>query len=369
MKANISKQAQPWIHSAFLDGLFIIAPPFLAVALVFSLSSSFEALAEVPFWAWIAVVLCVDVAHVYGSLFRAYFNPQEFRENRGWYISIPLMVWFGGIFLYKIDPMLFWRVVAYLAAFHFIRQHYGFMRIYSRNEPKEVKPFQWIDKTLIYLCTLYPMVYWHTHLPRKFHWYAEGDFVDFIPRQLLWITLIAYVLAVALYLAKEAYFFHKTSFFSLPKQLVLLGTAAAWYSGIVAHNGPTTFAIAILLSHGVPYIGLIWIYGMKQSRLTPNQSLILGFKFSHFFSFGKFPLFFGILILFAYLEEGLWSKLVEHSHPYLFPLFSGIEGAIGTNHLVWLVPLLSLPQVTHIFLDGLIWKMRNPDSLWQKTLL
>ena len=36
--------------------------------------------------------------------------------------------------LYLIGPLVFWRVLAYLAVFHFVRQQYGFMAVYARGD-------------------------------------------------------------------------------------------------------------------------------------------------------------------------------------------------------------------------------------------
>ncbi len=46
----------------------------------------------------------------------------------------PLLGWLAFVALYSLGSMVFWRVLAYLAVFHFIRQQYGFMMIYRRND-------------------------------------------------------------------------------------------------------------------------------------------------------------------------------------------------------------------------------------------
>ena len=70
--------------------------------------------------------------------------------------------------------MVFWRCLAYLAAFHFVRQQYGFMMLYGRRERQR----RWIDQAAIYAATLYPLAWWHLH-PRHFDWFIAGDFFTF----------------------------------------------------------------------------------------------------------------------------------------------------------------------------------------------
>jgi hypothetical protein len=40
-----------------------------------------------------------------------------------------------------------------------------------------------LDTLTIYLMTLYPLAYWHAHLPRKFWWFLAEDFAQ-APAQL-----------------------------------------------------------------------------------------------------------------------------------------------------------------------------------------
>ena len=59
--------------------------------------------------------------------------------------------------------------------------------------------------------------------------------------------------------------------------------------------------------------------------------------------------------MFGVFEELLWDILVWQEH---FGFY------INTNDtaLLLLVPLLSVPQITHYILDGIIWKRSNKLS-------
>ena len=183
----------PWLASARWDILFILSPALLSSALVLIFRNEMEATRDVPLWVWVCFVLLIDVAHVYATLFRTYLDPKAFTEQRTLLLTAPLLCWIVGSVLYSIDGLYFWRVLAYLAVFHFIRQQFGFLKLYSRREPPSFATFKWLDVSLIYLATLYPLMFWHTHLPRNFSWFIEEIF--FKPflhcvRKSLWLSMV-----------------------------------------------------------------------------------------------------------------------------------------------------------------------------------
>jgi len=360
-----SQQSQPWIHSAILDSVLILLPPFIAGIAVFSFRDLFDQTTEVPLWAWVTFILCIDVAHVYSTIFRTYLNPREFKERKVLLTLVPLLCWLAGVILYSVHAMLFWRVLAYIAVFHFARQQYGFMMLYSRKNTSDERRHQWLDQALIYSATAYPIIFWHTHSPRNFHWFVEGDFALGLPEIFNSIALWLYALFAILYVFKEASQSVKWKFINIPKQLIIMGTALSWFVGIVALNGDMAFTITNVVSHGLPYMGLIWIFGRKQAAQLPAEKVFWHLSFRQVFTFSFVPVFLGILLGLAYLEEGLWDGLVWRDHAAFFSGFSSLPKIEDTATLAWLVPLLSLPQITHYVFDGFIWRLRERNSSWQ----
>jgi membrane protease YdiL (CAAX protease family) len=129
---------------------------------------------------------------------------------------------------------------------------------------------------------------------------------------------------------------------NLPKQAVVLGTALSWYVGIVLLNGDMAFTIINVVSHGLPYVALVWIVDRRR-RAMP------------FF----LPIFLATLLALAFFEEGLWDGLLWREHPGIFGLFAGLPRIGDPATLAWLVPLLALPQSTHYVLDGFIWRTKE----------
>lgn len=359
---------QPFLHLPWLEIWIILLPSFLSVMVAWIFHSTFDSTPHLPLWAWVGFILCIDVAHVYATLFRTYLNPIEWKENQVLLLVVPLLVWISGVLMYSLDSMLFWRVLAYIAVFHFIRQQYGFMMLYSRTETPKAQSLKWIDKTLVYFSTLYPVIYWHTHLPRNFNWFVEGDFILGVPRIFEFLSSWIYGCLLVLYCFKEIFLFSTGHGISIPKQLIIFGTALSWYVGIVAFNGDMVFTMTNVVSHGIPYLGLIWIVGLKQKHHAPDLKILGSLRFRHVFSWSFLPLFMVLLLGFAYAEEGLWAGLVWREHFEVFQVFSILPKIIDPDTLAWLIPLLTLPQFTHYIVDGFIWKLRNRDAQWQKVI-
>jgi hypothetical protein len=357
--------SQSWIHSPLTDTLFILAPGILSSLGVLYFRDFLGDTAGIPLWAWVIFVLCVDVAHVYSTLFRTYLDQTQLRENGTLLTLTPLLAWLAGVFLYSIDALLFWSALAYLAVFHFIRQQYGFLMLYCRNCVPEVVKYLWVDRMLLYLSMIYPLIHWHVNLPKNFTWFVQGDFVGFLPPILEPISLMLYLLALLAYGIKEIYLRTKGHAFLIPKQLVLTGTALSWYAGIVLFNGDMAFTITNVLSHGIPYMALIWMFGNRRARTASIEKRSgSGMIFKPIL----LPAFIGALLLAAFLEEGLWAGFVWREHLEFFKIFSSLPKIEDRATLCWLIPLLSLPQSTHYILDGFIWRLRNSEDTWKNTL-
>lgn len=340
---------QPWLRSAVFDSVFILLPGLLALVFTLFLPSAYKYTDEMPTWGWVVLVLLVDVAHVYSTLFRTYFDKERFARHRVLYTAIPIACLVAGVLLYSMSALAFWRSLAYLAVFHFVRQQYGFMRLYSRAE--ERKPYRkYIDATAIYAATIYPLVYWHCSPGRNFSWFVQGDFIVADLPVIRTIAFFLYVAVVAVYCVFEVGDIIRYGTFNLPRNILLFGTLASWYVGIVHFNGDMAFTMLNVVAHGIPYMALIWLLREKEQGATVKQSGSIA-RYVRSAS-----IFIGVIVLFSYLEEGLWDGLVWREHVSVFPLFSLLPHLTSKEVLSLLVPLLSLPQSTHYVLDGFIWK-------------
>lgn len=354
---------QPWIGKPSTDIIFILLPPFVCLLIIALFPALFQNEKGIPDAGWVILILLIDVAHVYSTLYRTYFDPAAFKKQRTILLVIPFIGFIAGVMLYSISPLLFWRLLAYVAVFHFIRQQYGFMRIYSRKEKKE-KITSVIDTITIYYATLYPILYWHLEGPRNFNWFIENDFLYLQSSGLLKIFTVLYILVISFYIVKEIIILAKYRFINIPKFLIITGTLISWYFGIVYYNGDMSFTLLNVVSHGIPYMALIWIYGRKNYAQTGKGSQFLRILFGRY----GISIFLGLLFLFAFIEEGLWDIGVWQEHKNIFGLNSSFSLSIPDTAFAFIVPLLALPQVTHYILDGFIWKIRKDEFKWNNEV-
>lgn len=361
------ERTQPWIYAALPDSLFILSPPFLVLAIILLLPQYFFDGANVSPAVWIALVLCIDVAHVYSTLYRTYFDKETFRAKKNLFILTPLLVFICGVIVYSFSALLFWRIAAYLAVFHFIRQQYGFLKIYSRKENQK----RWqsiLDSTLIYALTLYPIVWWHLHGPRAFSWFVDGDFI-FIHAPWLDLPLqILYWGIIAAWSASEIVNISEQKRFNIPRFFIIAGTGLSWYIGIIVYNGDLVFTALNVISHGIPYMALVWMHGNKKFSGKTGEEIKTKKRISFFFRPRNLVIFVGLLIFIAYLEEGFWDTLVWKDHAEYFQLFHFLPQP-AEFYLAFIVPILTVPQLTHYVLDGYIWKMRKDELKWKQVTL
>lgn len=376
---DLSKaEEQPWLRSAVWDTAFISGPAFLSAAIALSFKNQMESMSELPLWAWVSFVLLIDVAHVYATLFRTYFNKAAWKEHSEVLRFIPLLCWAAGAILYSLHPLAFWRTLAYLAVFHFVRQQYGFLALYSRFDPPFSKQFKKLDEITIYLACICPLMFWHTNLPRQFHWFVEGDFFSSTPNILALFVYLLYGICLAAFVFKEIWLAKAKQYFNLPKNLILLSTAFSWWVAIVAIDSDMSFTMVNVVSHGIPYMALIWHYQRytkntdakkqeheSQDELAPDTWISEPAKLVLRICLSYAPAFLVLLFCFAYLEEGLWDALVWREHAVLFaPIWRILPQLSEHSILALLLPLLSLPQSSHYVLDGFIWRIKSGKNSW-----
>ena len=347
-----------WLVSARFDLAFFVAPAAVAIVVLWLSPATLLARDDLPVWIWVAMIPLIDVSHVYASLYRTYFDAEEFARRPALYVTVPAGAFVVGTIIYAVDSATFWRILAYAAVWHFVRQQYGFLILYRRRAGERGRWEGRLDGALLYLTTLYPLLYWHTHLPRRFVWFVEGDFLPIPFSTTATAAGWLYLLLAVVYAAKELYKGWRGKSISLGKSLVLLTTAATWYVGIVAFDSDYAFTLTNVASHGVPYVALVWITLRRRWAGSTSRSWLRWIS-----SPQAIAAFVGLLIAFALLEEALWDWLVWGDHPVVFGGRNHVLGLSDSPLLALVVALLAVPQATHYLLDGFIWRTgrTNPD--------
>ncbi len=310
---------------------------------------------ETPSWAWVPAVILCDVAHVWATAFRTYLDPGERRARKRLFTLVPIAGLAASVALYALGKMTFWRALAYLAIFHFVRQQYGWVSLYRARNGERDRLGKAIDTAAIYASTLYPLLYWHTHVPRRFSWFVAGDVVALPVASasfLLPAGFAIWAVALAAYLVRAVVLWSRGTP-NPGKDLVVTTTAIAWYVGIVLFDSDYAFTVTNVFMHGVPYFALVFV----QSKPKPSAEPRVPPSWAARIARNVFT-YVGVLWAIAFVEELFWDRAVWHDKPWLFG-----EGWSLAGWELAIVPVLALPQLTHYVLDGFIWKRRSNRAL------
>lgn len=307
--------------------------------------------AELSPWMWLLLVVGIDAAHVWSTLFRVYLDPAEVRRRALLYVGTPVAVYVFGVLLMGFSALAFWRVVAYLAVWHFMRQQIGWLRLYHRRESSVGTFERRLDGVLLWLVMLHPVVYWHAHLPRRFAWMLEGDFIAGLSPHVA--SLLGATTAVVTIAWTGIHLRSAIRGRAVPwgRVLLLITTAAAWYVGIVVFDSDYAFAVTNIPLHGVPYALLTYRYA--RARVAQGTARPMGLLLR-----GGAPAFVLILWCLAAVEELGWDRVVWHDHL----MFFGAGGVFDDELVALGVPFLALPQLTHYVLDGFVWRRAGNEA-------
>jgi hypothetical protein len=317
-----------------------------------------------PAWGFLALVVCVDVAHVWSTLFRTYFDGDELAKRPGLYTAVPIACFAAGAALHSVSSTWFWRALAYVALFHFVRQQVGWVAIYrARAGLAGSRLDRLLDQAAVYAATLYPVAFWHANMPRDFHWFLPGDFASIAALHAALPALFAaWALALVAYVARAVQLAIQRGLVQVGKHTVVAATFATWYVGIVATNSDYTFSVANVIVHGVPYFALLWFYAKARAGERPATLA------SRVVLRGGFAAFMTILLLLAFAEEMIWDRVVWRARPEIFGGGGDAPVEPPPALLAFLVPLLALPQATHYVLDAVLWRRRDTGAAQAKAM-
>jgi hypothetical protein len=346
-----------WLFSAPVD-LAVFGGTAVVALMLVALAPTMGIGKDAPEWSWIAGVLLVDVAHVWSTSFVVYLDPVEWKRRPLLYGITPIVMFALGVALYAAGgPGAFWRCIAYLAVFHFVRQQYGWVMLYRARNGERGRIGRWLDGATIYAATLYPLLWWHAQLPRGFAWMRDGDFVPGLPT---WVADAAWPIYLGLlgsYAVRAIAQLVRSEPVSWGKHVVVVTTAACWYVGIVSTNTDYTFTITNVFIHGIPYMALVFVYARNAAREAPDGpgARILGVSIDTTATSRRRSQavvgFLATMWVIANVEEMLWDRGRWHDRDWLFG--GGLD--IGSGALI-LAPLLATPQLTHYVLDAFLWR-------------
>jgi len=351
------QEKKVWIHSRTFDVLWFIFPQLIPALLIFFIPQTFlnQQRTEIFPISWVLIVLAVDVAHVYSSVYKTYFKPEAKKKLHFKLKFLPLFVWMGGIFIYSISSYLFWSCLAYFAVYHFIRQQFGFFKLYTKI-PIISKLRNYTMTFSIYAVTVIPMLIWHCNGQQNFNWMLKNDFKYINIPSIVPFLNFSFIAILIIYLICEYIEKKSNQEWNWGRILLTLSTAFAWYSSIVLINNDFTFSLVNVLGHGIPYLALVWI--TEKRTIDTNSTQFFKFIFAKW----GWIFFYAIVFIFAYVEEGIWDSFIWREHPETFGWLYFFNTIDSDRILSFFIPLLIMPQVVHYILDASIWKRKQLES-------
>lgn len=349
-----------WLFSRNIDLTALYLPIWICWLVLFNLPPTYLE-AEIPLWVWVIFVLCIDVGHVWSTIFRTYLDSEEFGRHRRLLVFAPLISFVLVAALAFVSTFWFWRLLAYLALFHFVKQQYGFLALYKmKAKDFGVQKF-FKDKWVLYLATLYPVFYWHLGAGLNFSWFVMDDFVNirsfFAISTSAWTSLfynlnILYCCIIIAWTLEEIL---RSNKMNTGKILWMLTTAINWFVGIVYFNSDLVFTITNVVAHGIPYLTLIIYYQYQKKSLQENRLSS---------AFQIVAVILPVVFFLGWLEEYCWDMLVYGDRDYFFGAILAYPFDLLESPLAQAVAIgfLTLPQLTHYIIDGFIWKSnaQNP---------
>lgn len=350
---NTSSASRPWLVSPAFDTALVLGPVLFAFAALWWVPALGL---DRPLWAYLLFIVSFDVAHVWATGYLTYFDPQALARRRALLTALPVACFGASFALHAASPTLFWTVLAYVAILHFVRQQVGFVSIYrARGSERDVIGRR-LDKLAVYTGALGPVALWHADPAERFDWFDSGEaFAMRLPEASMpVISLFMGAVAVA-WLAREAHRW-RAGYRNPPKLLWVVATWVAWFAGIRIADNFYVAAAFLNLFHGVPYVALVWLRVRRNPELQGRTRAFVPWIARG----GRWLVFYLVLFGVALAEESLWERFVWLDYaPDL--LGRPLEPAAGIALSFW-IAALSLPQVTHYVLDGVLWRMRDPRN-------
>lgn len=340
------------VHTLFgprVDAMLFLGPLVFATISVV-LARMLGAEREVGLLGWLVFVVGIDVGHVWSTLWVTLLRRDQREAHALSFAGLALGIYLAGVAVHAaLGNSAFWRLVAYAACFHFVRQQVGWVHL-ARARAREFDAIgARVDAATVTLSALEPLAYWHVH-GRSFGWMIADDFVRLPPIVLLVVRAV-YALTLGVFLLREAAALRRGRL-HLGKLLVIASTAIGWHAGIEIIDSDLVFTAFNTAAHAAPYVYFVAVRA-EPSTLAAHARRGLGAALT----------FVLVLVAIAFTEEVLWESLVWGDHGFPSPPSWAVALASG------IVPLLALPQLVHYAVDAVIWRRSHRPSLREGSTL
>jgi hypothetical protein len=347
--------AGPWLVSPRFD-LAMVGLPALGTALV---ALAPNATGYPPLWAFLLLVVAVDVAHVWSTLYLSYLDREAFARRRLLFLlPIPVAVLVSWR-LHLYSPELFWTLLAYFAIHHFAAQQLGFIALYRTLAGDRDPLDRRLDWWTLWVGALGPVVWWHASPDRDFDWFGNGEvFLVTLDPAVKPDILAVMVVVGGLWVGRQVWLARRGRL-NPGKVAWMTAVWLSWAIGVGMAGHPLVSLAAINLLHGGPFLALVWrrCNHRWQGRTSGAASPVLAWLSQK----RAVLAFYALVLCLGAIESGIWDWTTWGV--YLQPLFGWETLTLRPPLEALLVGVLATPQIVHYYLDRWLWKLdgSNPD--------
>ena len=366
---------QNWVIDRLPDGLFIIVAPLISLVWAVAFAS----------WFGVEVVLAIfavfNIAHHLPTFIRIYGDKDLLRRFR-WSLLLGPVLPFSlamGVVSYVVLNGYDMTNVLYLMLiliiwdpWHFLRQHYGFMRIYDRNNkvPRAVSSRMefmisgtWFAYIMVAALDWLPDLLYDTYRLHDFPiLFLFDDGVYGVVQRLSFAIAVAGTVAYLAYLA----WCRANDYYVSPAKVVLLiitfGVMYLTYvpnsliTGMVPEwNFAMGFAVLGMV-HATQYLAIVWKYNRG---LSGREGAARSGAFQELFSRGGWNVASTFVIVCL-----MYGCFLGYPPLQLFGMKpTGDVVPMGAKWIMGVIYALTFTStLLHYYYDGFIWKIRHKEN-------
>jgi len=361
---SLKRPAQNWVLDPVQDTVFIIAAPLLVLAIALLAFRFLPAASATSLILVTHVVL--TVAHHLPTFIRIYGDVELFKRHRWSFLLAPVipLVFSAAVLAYinyrnlPIEYFLYlYIMLALWDPWHFLRQHYGFMRVYDRGNEAPKSLASRMDLTLCSAWFVYIMLASGAWLAGTLQdMYSTANIPAILaiaPGVIAWATQAmrdVTLLATIAYAAYIAWCWHRGYFISFAKIALIVATFSVMYLMYTPNEWMQTLApewtfkvgfAALGIVHMTQYLAIVWRYNRRIGQL-PGRARAGIFARLHARG-GWIVALFYVLVCLAYGE----IITTVHDNRSLMSVLLAV-GFTST--------------LMHYYFDGFIWKLRQRQN-------
>lgn len=361
---TVKAKEQPWFHSWYGDilGLHLVPLVFSFLAIMHwpPFSSGQPVLKYL-----LGLIIIIDWGHIFAQWPRIFSNPLESSRNKIGYIVLYLCsIGILAIYLHYGHQPYVDLVLIYFVIFHFIKQQFGLIKIYSKTDGPKTKIQNRLENLFIYLSMVVPLIYWHIDFPLKDFYWIQYFFKSDYFTNLFQVTLALYVLSFAAFVYFEFMRTKQNRFFNVPKNMAILATAMGWGIVSIAIDAPQLVFFTVVLTHDLSYTFLVWITARRDKVLQHGKVAWVSW-----FSVPGLLAFMIVLVAMSQLVLLIFSEMAKNVNinHFIFGTLFNHEPfeERWIRSLGWAIFFGT--QAHHYFIDRFLWKKEKDYAYMKHT--